>query len=114
MKRVVITVGLALAGAFAIVPVANASPNPETFDANPAWFCQSEGAPLPPNHCLNTKSSGDTLNLKVLEPDPRGPQESASFNPKADARPCPHDPDADPDGTWWEAAPGLYVCHHRP
>src|SRR5687768_10960970 len=113
MRRTLTILGIAIACVLATGPAAFAEPNPDTFDDNPAWACESE-AGLPPNHCINAKSNGDTLNLKVFEPDPRGPQESASVNPKADARPCPHDPDADPDGTWWEAAPGLYVCHHRP
>ena len=63
------------------------------------------------NHCMNIKSQGNVKNIKVFSPDPRGPQESASFDSKVDNRPCPHDAGST-DGTWWEFAPGLWVCHH--
>lgn len=100
------TGALAFAG-----PSAFGTPAYDVFDAKEGWICGSaEG--LVDNHCLNVTSNGKTWNIKVLEPDPRGPQESASTDPSADARPCPHDPSADPDGTWWEFAPGLWVCHH--
>lgn len=91
-------------------------PPEEVFaDNDGTWLCHEDpGSELPPHHCLNARSQGDTLVLHVFAPDPRWPQESASFDPKADTRPCPHDPDADPDGTWWEVGDGLYACHHRP
>jgi hypothetical protein len=92
----------------------------DDFDKD-GWAC---GPDFVANHCLNTNSKGRTLNIKVF--DPRGPQESASADPKADSRPCPHDAGgsgpfgADPtagDGTWWDYLYGsdmgpLYVCHH--
>ena len=111
MLAVVALVGgvLGLAG----VGTAAAGPNQDRFEANPAFLCQAE-AGLPPSHCVNVKSKGDTGVILVFEPDPRGPQESVSTNPKSDTRPCPHDPAADADGTWWSPAPGLWVCHHRP
>ena len=83
------------------------------FQENPAFLCEGE-ADLPPSHCINGKGKGSTGVILVFAPDPRGPQESYSTDPRADARPCPHDPGADADGTWWSPAPGLYVCHHRP
>jgi hypothetical protein len=50
----------------------------------------------------------------AFSPDPRWPQESISFDPRSDSRPSPHDPDADPDGTWWSPFPGAWGCHYRP
>lgn len=92
---------------------AMASPPQDVFDTNNGtWACASEGG-LPPAHCINVRSQGNTGVIKVFEPDARWPQESISFDPKSDSRPCPHDPAAT-DGTWWSPAPGLWVCHHRP
>ena len=83
------------------------------FDGqNQAWACATE-AGLPPNHCINVNSNGNTGVIKVFSPDPRWPQEGVSTDPKSNDRPCPHDPDAT-DGTWWSPVPGLWVCHHRP
>ena len=93
-------------------PVA-ASPNQDVFDANDnTWACEAEGG-LPPSHCVNVRSNGNTGVIKVFEPDTRWPQESISFDPKSDSRPCPHDPAAT-DGTWWTPFAGAWVCHHRP
>lgn len=96
--------------ATAIAAPASADPSFETFDDKEGWICgEDEG--LVDNHCLNVKAKGNVLNVKVFAPDPRGPQESASFDPRFDDRPCPHDAGSD-DGTWWEFSAGLYVCHH--
>lgn len=86
---------------------------PSQFDSNDAvWGCgPAEG--VPPNHCINRKSQGNTGLIRVFAPDERGPAESISTDPKSDSRPCPHD-DVDGDGTWWSPLPGLWVCHHRP
>ena len=87
----------------------------EPFEANDAvWGCGPVEGGVPPNHCINLKSAGTTGLIMVFEPDSRWPQESVSTDPKSDFRPCPHDPDADPDGTWWSPLPGVWVCHHRP
>lgn len=93
----------------------HAAPPPDVFNGNDqAWLCfGDEGAPVPPNHCLNANSRGNTSVIMVLEPDVRGPAEGISFDEKADSRPCPHD-DVDGDGTWWSPLPGAYVCHHKP
>ena len=105
---VIVALSVLLGGA------AHAVPNQEVFESNNAvWGCEA-GAGLPPSHCVNLKSKGNTGIIMVFEPDPRGPSESVSTDPKSDLRPCPPDPSADPDGTWWSPAPGLYVCHHRP
>jgi hypothetical protein len=94
--------------------VAGADPNQDVFDRNDnTWACEEEGN-VPPAHCINVRSQGNTGIIHVFNPDPRAPQESFSTDPKSDTRPCPHDPDADPDGTWWSPEPGLWVCHHRP
>lgn len=108
-----------------MAPAAFALPDIEEFDKE-GWICGVEEG-FVANHCLNVSSNGKTLNIKVFEPDPRGPQESASTDPKADGRPCPNDAGgsgpfgADPtagDGTWWDYLWGspdgsaLYVCHH--
>lgn len=100
---------------FGIDAVRAEGPSLEVFDANDStWACSGDpGVALPPNHCLNAKSQGKTGVIHVFAPDARWPQESISFDPKADARPCPHDASAT-DGTWWEPFPGAYVCHHRP
>lgn len=92
---------------------AAAAPPQDVFDANNnTWACEAEGQ-LPPSHCLNVQSQGNTGIIKVFEPDERWPQESISFDPKSDTRPCPHDPAAT-DGTWWTPFAGAWVCHHRP
>lgn len=105
-----------------LAPAALGSPSEEGFKANDAWLCEDDG--FVENHCLNLNSNGNTLNIMVF--DDRGPQESASADPNADSRPCPHDGGgsgpfgADPtagDGTWWDYLYGssdgpLYVCHH--
>lgn len=113
-------VRLASVGVAALFPLtvamggpAAASPDQDVFDgSDAAWACEAE-AGLPPHHCINVNSQGNTGIIKVFEPDPRWPQESISFDPKSDSRPCPHDPDA-ADGTWWSPFPGAWVCHHRP
>lgn len=91
------------------------SPNQDVFDANDAvWGCSGDtGVELPPYHCINAKSQGNTGVIKVFEPDTRWPVESISTDPKSDTRPCPHD-SAATDGTWWSPLPGVWVCHHRP
>jgi hypothetical protein len=102
-------------GPFGVSAAHADGPKLEVFDANDStWACAGDqGVELPPNHCLNAKSQGKTGLILVFSPDPRWPQESISFDPKADSRPCPHDPAA-LDGTWWSPFPGAYVCHHRP
>ena len=93
-----------------VAGVAQASPSFDKFDEKDGWICgAAEG--LVDNHCMNINSQGNVKNIKVFEPDPRGPQESLSFDPKADDRPCPHD-SGSPDGTWWEFNAGIWVCHH--
>lgn len=94
---------------------AHATPDLDTFNANDAvWGCAGDpGVALPPNHCINLQSQGDTGVIHVFAPDERWPQESISTNPKSDTRPCPHDPAAT-DGTWWTPISGVWVCHHRP
>lgn len=105
-----------------VAPAAMGEVPEEAFKANDAWLCEDDG--FVENHCLNINSRGNTLNIKVF--DARGPQESASADPSADSRPCPHDNGGigpygtDPtagDGTWWDFLYGsstgpLYVCHH--
>ncbi|MGA1035559.1 MAG: hypothetical protein ACO3VI_09610 [Ilumatobacteraceae bacterium] len=125
-RRLVSAVGAAV---FAITAfgagAAQAGPPADVFNGNDqAWFCSGDTddvgnpAPVPPNHCLNANSRGNTGVIIVLEPDPRGPAEGISFDPKANDRPCPHD-DQEGDGTWWTPNPestdeGPWVCHHKP
>ena len=110
-----IVVLAAMATAIALMaPAALAAPPESVFEDKDGWVCEGDG--FVGNHCLNTKSNGKTLNIKVFPPDNRGPQESASTDPKADRRPCPHDSGSD-DGTWWVFTDDfdgetLYVCHH--
>lgn len=94
---------------------AQASPPQAPIDANDSvWGCAGDpGVALPPAHCINLKSKGNTGVIKVFEPDARWPVEGVSTDPKSDSRPCPHDPGS-PDGTWWSPVPGLWVCHHKP
>ncbi len=112
MRKALIAAALA-AGILSVATVAAADPPQDVFDANDAtWGCESE-AGLPPSHCINLRSQGNTGVIHVFAPDARWPQESISFDPKSDDRPCPHDPAA-VDGTWWSPFPGAWVCHHRP
>lgn len=114
IRALVVVAALTPGALVALGSGAYASPPQDTFASSKAWACES-AAGLPPAHCVNVKSQGDTGVIHVFEPDSRWPQESFSTNPAADLRPCPHDPNADPDGTWWEVGDtGLYVCHHRP
>jgi hypothetical protein len=95
------------------VAAASEGPPKGPFYANDrTWMC-GDGVVLPLNHCLNVRSKGNTGLIMVFYPDSRWPAEGISFDPKADRRPCPHDPAAT-DGTWWSPFPGAYVCHHRP
>lgn len=110
MTRATSIVALALAVVLLTAPTALADPSIDTFDAKDGWICGADEG-LVDNHCMNVRSRGKALNIKVFSPDPRGPQESASFAETFDDRPCPHDSGSD-DGTWWEFAEGLYVCHH--
>ncbi len=105
-RPIVVLLAMALT---ALAAPAQATPGYDTFDAKDGWICGAEEG-LVEGHCLNVKSKAKTWNIKVFEDD-RGPQESASTDAKADSRPCPRDPSS-PDGTWWEFAPGLWVCHH--
>lgn len=106
---------LALLGAGASVVDAGGPPA-DVLDRNDnTWGCAAE-AGLPPNHCINLRSKGDTGVIIVLDGDDRWPQESISWNPASDDRPCPHDPGS-PDGTWWSVTllnAGPWVCHHKP
>ena len=89
-----------------------AGPPKAPFENNDnSWLCEGDG--FVPNHCINTRSQGRVGNIMVFDPDPRGPQESVSTDPKFDDLPCNHDGNADSDGTWWEIIEGLFVCHHN-
>jgi hypothetical protein len=94
-----------------IIPAqaAFAGPAEDTIGQTEAFNCD---AGLPPGHCINVKSQGNTGVILVFEEDGFR-QEGISFNPKADARPCRHDDEAT-DETWWSPMPGTYVCHHTP
>lgn len=86
-------------------------PPEEVIDAQ--WVCGpvESGGNLPPGHCVNPgKGGGHTFTVLVFEDGFQ--QETVSTNPKADSRPCIHDPEAT-DGTYWSPQPGLYVCHHN-
>ena len=115
MKRTTTTVATTLAALLLPAGAALAvGPDQDVIEATPAFACGPLDAPAPPLHCVNVRSQGDTGLILVFEPDPRGPQEGISFNPRADDRPCPHDPDS-PDGTWWQPTDDpFWVCHHRP
>lgn len=86
-------------------------PPPDVIDAT--WICGpvESGGVLPPGHCINGNSKSATFTILVFE-DGAFRQETGSFDPKADSRPCPHDPES-PDGTFWSPVPGLFVCHHK-
>jgi len=96
---------------------ASATPPLEVFEETAAWMCPGDG--FVPNHCINAKSleKANTFNIKVFAPgDLRGPQESATTDPRADLRPCRHD-EGSTDDTWWVftddfGGETLYVCHH--
>lgn len=115
VKRAVLVVGAAAALVWS-GSAAYAAPDHDVFDSkDQVWSCggSDADAPVPPDHCINTKSFGTSNVGMIMVFDDRWPQESISLDPKANRRPCPHDPAAE-DGTWWEAGPGVYVCHHRP
>ena len=100
------------APAFADTASDDSGPPQDVFENNDnAWFCGDDG--FIDDHCLNSNSGGDTGNIMVF--DGRGPQESISYNPNADSRPCPHDQGTDNEGTWWAPFPGagFFVCHHN-
>jgi hypothetical protein len=119
-KRLIVVLTLMAMVIGVMAPTALGKPSFDNIDKKAGWACgEAEG--LVANHCINPK--GKTFNIKVFAPgfsdgtgDLRGPQGSASTDPKFDSRPCPHDQDADPDGTWWnftgDPDKPLYVCHH--
>lgn len=116
MRKLALVIAMA-AGLSVSGGAAHAAPDLGVFDGKDGvWGCFGDaGVQLPPNHCINQKGKGKTGVILVFLPDPRGPQESYSTDPRSDTRPCPHDssnPDA--DGTWWSPVEGLWVCHHRP
>jgi hypothetical protein len=111
-----VIVGIAICGASILGLGTSAlagGPPEDVIDGNDnTWACEGE-AGLPPEHCINVRSQGNTGLIVVLDGDPRWPVEGISFDPKSDDRPCPHDPAAT-DGTWWSPFPGAWVCHHKP
>ena len=113
-SKFLIATGFSVATVFGLGTSALAGgPPKDVLDSNDnTWACEAE-AELPPEHCINVRSQGNTGIIIVLDDDPRGPAEGISFDPKSDNRPCPHDP-ASPDGTWWSPFPGAWVCHHKP
>lgn len=108
IRRVLVPAALAALMVLGTAVGAVAAPRQSTIEATKAFACEG----LPAAHCMNVKSNGNTGLILVF--DPRGPNEGMSMDPKSDSRPCPHDPAADADGTWWEALPGLWVCHRKP
>jgi hypothetical protein len=108
----VVLAGLGVAALNGGTAQADGPPKIPFYDNNGTWACEAE-AELPANHCINVRSQGSVGVIKVFAPEADWPVEGISTDPKADSRPCPHDADADPDGTWWEVLPGVYVCHHR-
>lgn len=115
LRRVPVALAAVAVMLLGTATAAVAGPDQAKIGATKAFVC-SPDAPLPPYHCVNVKSKGNTGLILVFEPDPRGPSEGISSDPKSDSRPCPHDPDADPDGTWWAppGTEGIWVCHHKP
>ena len=110
MRKAFAILSAAIALSLALPAAAYAAPSFDKFVERDNWQCGS-GENFVDNHCLNVRAKGNVLNIKVFEPDPRGPQESATTDSRFDGRPCRHDSGSS-DGTWWEYAPGLYVCHH--
>ncbi len=124
MRRFMAT--LTLVGMLIGATVPNALASAATDQAqkeSAGWGCAA-AVGLPAGHCISPGvvkrwpdaliASGGTFQLLVF--DASGSfrtAEIATFNPAADSRPCPHDPES-PDGTYWEFVPGLFVCHHQP
>lgn len=114
------------APAAAMLVMATAAPalsGEQSTKQEAGWGCAGDVG-LPAGHCISpgtVKSfprivdRGQTFQLQVFDADGDFlTAELATFNPSADSRPCPHDTDPrNTDGTFWEFAPGLHVCHHR-
>lgn len=113
MKKFIFITAAITAALIMPAQAAFAGPPQDVIKATEPFVCEAD-ALLPLAHCINVKSQGNTGLILVFAPDPGGPQESISFDPKSDSRPCPHDPDADADGTWWSPGEGVWVCHHKP
>ncbi len=100
-----------------LIPVASAQGLNQEDLERAGWACGGD-AGLPPGHCVNPGFGrpGPHLSTFIImvfgEDGDFHSAEGATFQPRADSRPCPHDSES-PDGTWWSPAPGLYVCHHR-
>lgn len=120
-RRLTMLVTVAAIVFAATAPAALAS-DQSTKEAG-GWGCGG-AVGLPDGHCISPGTTknfekiverGQTFQLQVF--DEHGDfvtAEIATFNESADSRPCPHDTDPrNTDGTYWEFAPGLYVCHHR-
>lgn len=102
---------------------APATASQQSTKQNAGWGC-GQDVGLPGGHCISPGTMknfdrivarGQTFQLQVFDGNGKFvTAEIATFNPAADSRPCPHDADSrNIDGTYWEFAPGLYVCHHR-
>ncbi len=113
MKRVLAAAAISAVAVIGHGAVVGAQGPPQDV-IDEQWICGPEesGGMLPPGHCINGRSQSPTFTLLVFE-DGGFRQETGSVDPKADDRPCPHDPES-ADGTYWSPVPGLYVCHHTP
>ncbi len=114
MRRVFALVGALLLAVAVTASVAAASDQSKKVAAG--WKCGADGG-LPDGHCINPGTPGGATFVILVfdELGNRVATESATFQPSADGRPCPHDPES-PDGTWWhpEGTPeGFFVCHHQ-
>lgn len=115
-----------IAPAAAMLVMSTAAPalaGEQSTKQDAGWGC-ADDVGLPPGHCISPGTvknfqrivdRGQTFQLQVFDTDGDFlTAELATFNPSADSRSCPNDTDArNTDGTFWEFAPGLYVCHHH-
>lgn len=124
MGRIFTVVAMVAAMVFVSVPGAFAAgaTDQETRQAA-GWGC-GEAVGLPAGHCISpgtieqfAKIAEKGLTFQVQMFDEAGDfltAEVATFEPSADDRACPHDPES-PDGTYWAFVEGvLWVCHHQP
>ena len=122
MRRMAVVLGLVvgLVGAFALAGSAG-GPTQAGLEAA-GWACSPVGD-LPPGHCISPGTGMNAAqgnfrtswNIMVFNEDGsfRG-AETATTNPRANGRPCPHGD----IGVWWSPGDGptgvpLYVCHHH-
>ena len=121
MKRLITAV--TLAAMLLVVTAPSALASDQSTKEAAGWGC-GEAVGLPAGHCISPgtvknfdkiAAKGQTFQLLVFDEEGNFlTAEIATFKASAADRPCPNDPEAAPDYTYWAFIPDvLWVCHHQ-